>query len=180
MVHVKMRRQVWLWNDFMAGRAGPERSVAPGSGPIWGWTSAVWMLGCCVGFESCGTFCWSCDLGRARLLPSGPPFLSCEGFLRDSLAGLPAGLGSLSCMQKARSSPGSGAKCLFFLGSGEQGLLSGWTAQSEDRGTCKRPQRPQSLSGCSDLTLWMWSLTCRLLGQVVKLRWRAPSASTLS
>ena len=85
MVHVKMRRQVWLWYDFMAGRAGPERSVAPGSGPVWGWTSAVWMLGCCVGLESCGTFCWSCDLGWARLVPQGLRFSAvkwAQGFLR--------------------------------------------------------------------------------------------------
>ena len=74
MVSLKMRRQVWPCSDFMEGKAGPERSVGPESLPIWGWTSAAWMLGCCVGFESCGTFCWSYDLGRARLLPPGPPF----------------------------------------------------------------------------------------------------------
>ena len=56
----------------------------------------------------------------------------------------------MSWMQKACSSPGSEIKWLFFLGSGEQGLLSSWTARSEDRGTWKRPQRPWSPSGCSD------------------------------
>ena len=81
-------------------------------------------------------------------------------------------------MQKACSSPGSETKWLFFRGSGDQGLLHSWTAWSEDGGACKRAQRPRSLSGCSDLTLWMWSLTCQLLGQETQVE--SPIPSTLS
>lgn len=63
------------------------------------------------------------------------------------------------------------AKCLFFLGSGEQGLLR--AAEFGSNGGRVRPQRPQS---CPDLLTGSLDVESdmQLLGQVVKLRWRSP------
>ena len=63
----------------MAGKAGPEWSVAPRVWPHLG------LEECCVdvgvldglGFEPCWTSCWRCDLRQERL-PWGLSFLSCK------------------------------------------------------------------------------------------------------